>query len=209
MSFDESQFPTSVSYGASGGPRFNTNIAVISTGAEQRNQLWTNPRHQWNVSTGIKSIEHYHAVLRFFMSRRGRHRGFRFKDWFDYTSSEDPTVAVSSLDQVLGTGAGPHQLIKTYTDGVFPWVRTITKPVAGTVVVSVSGVAMPSGGVNPWSIDTTTGILTFTGTAPVGTIRAGFEFDVPVRFNIDNLDGNYENFRAAVAPSVDIIEIRI
>lgn len=210
ITIDEVRFPDSVAYGAVGGPRFNTNVAVISTGSEQRNQLWVNPRHQYNIATGIKSIQHYHDVLRFFVARRGRQRGFRFKDWFDFTSSEDPTIPYGSTDQQIGVGPGPHQLIKTYSDSLYPWVRTITKPVAGTVSISIDGVNMPSGGANPWSVDTTTGIVTFTGTLPGGgsIIRAGFEFDVPCRFNTDSLDGNYENFRVAVAQSIDIIELR-
>ena len=44
-------------------------------------------------------------------------------------------------------------------------VRTITKPVAGTVKVYLDGVEQLSG----WSVDTTTGLVTF------GTARPGVE----------------------------------
>ncbi len=58
-------------------------------------------------------------------------------------------------------------------------IRTITKPVAGTVQVYLDGVEQPSG----WSVDTTTGLVTFGVPPTLGVeVTAGFEFDVPVRF---------------------------
>jgi uncharacterized protein (TIGR02217 family) len=209
LAFDEIRFPDKVAYGASGGPVWNTNLVALVNGFEQRNQLLVNPRHRYNVATGIKQVDYYHDVLRFFLARRGRLRGFRFKDWADFSSSTSPKVAVTPFDQAIGTGVGPHQLVKAYADAISPWVRTIRKPVAGTVRVGVAGVEALSGGGTPWSINTTTGVLTFTGTPPVGAITAGFEFDVPCRFDTDELDGNHENWRAVVAQSIDLIEIRI
>jgi uncharacterized protein (TIGR02217 family) len=213
MSFDEVRFPDAVAMGATGGPRWNTNLVILQTGAEQRNQLWTTPRHAFNVATGIPNIEYYHDVLRFFVARRGRLRGFRFKDWTDCTSATSPAVAITSNDVVIGTGNGPHQLIKVYTDAVFAWTRTIRKPVSGTVRISVNGTETLAGGAFPWSIDTTTGIVTFTGSGgglPGGgaTIRAGFEFDTPCRFDTDVLAAAHTEYNAVAAQSIDIIEVR-
>jgi len=39
-------------------------------------------------------------------------------------------------------------------------------------------------------------------------VRAGFRFDVPVRFAEDRLDVSAVNFAAGEAPSVPLIEIR-
>lgn len=210
--FDEVRFPVVISVGARGGPRWNTNLVQLSSGAEQRNQLWVYPLHQWNVAAGIRSAADFALVRSFFIARRGRLRPFRFKDWADYTSASAPGVAITSTDQVIGTGSGPHQLVKLYADDVASFTRTITKPVAGTVKISVDGVETLSGGAFPWSVDTTTGLVTFTGsgpTLPSGTIRAGFEFDVPARFNSDQLDGEQIEPEVLVAASIDVIEIRI
>jgi uncharacterized protein (TIGR02217 family) len=54
--------------------------------------------------------------------------------------------------------------------------------VAGTVRIALDGVELASG----WSVDATTGIVTFAAAPGAGVaITAGFEFDVPVRFDSD------------------------
>lgn len=211
--FHEVRFPDSIAYGATGGPIWSTTIAALSTGAEQRNQNWVNARHRWNVATGIKRLADFHGVLRFFQARRGRLHGFRFKDWQDFSSATAPDVPVTAADQILGTGPGPHQLVKVYADAGGGWTRTIRKPVAGTVRVSVNGTEQTAPGWTfPWSVDPTTGILTFTGPDLPNAdalIRAGFEFDTPVRFDTDALAGTYETWRAVAVRDIDLIEIRI
>lgn len=211
--FHEIRFPDAVAYGATGGPVWSTTIAALSTGAEQRNQNWVNARHRWNIATGIKRLADFHQVLRFFQARRGRLHCFRFKDWQDFSSAPAPDVPVSAMDQALGTGPGPHQLVKLYADAGGGWTRTIRKPVAGTIRVSVGGIEQASSGwTYPWTVDVTTGLVTFTGPTPppVGwVIRAGFEFDVPVRFDTDALAGTYETWRAVAVRDIDLIEIRI
>ncbi|WP_372623816.1 TIGR02217 family protein [Falsiroseomonas sp.] len=211
--FHEVRFPDSIAYGATGGPVWSTTIAALSTGAEQRNQNWVHARHRWNVATGIKRLADFHQVLRFFQARRGRLHGFRFKDWQDFSSAASPDVPVTAMDQVLGTGPGPHQLAKLYADAGGGWTRTIRKPVAGSVRVSVEGTEqIAPGWLYPWSVDATTGLLSFTGPMlphPLFTIRAGFEFDVPVRFDTDALAGTYETWRAVAVRDIDLIEIRI
>jgi uncharacterized protein (TIGR02217 family) len=213
--FDETRFPVVVGLGARGGPRWNTNVVAVSSGAEQRNQLWVYPLHQWNVAAGIRSLADFAQVRGFFLARRGRQRGFRFKDFADYSSAALPGLAVTAFDQAIGTGPGPHQLLKTYADDVAPLTRRITKPVAGSVRIGVDGVAQTSPGWTfPWSVDVATGIVTFTGVGPAlpgiaAAITAGFEFDVPVRFNADQLDAEHIEPEILTASSIDLIEIRI
>ena len=62
-----------------------------------------------------------------------------------------------------------------------------------------------------WSVDAT-GIITFQpGHIPaIGqTITAGFEFDVPVRFDTDKLEISIQGFRHGAIPSIPIVEIRL
>jgi uncharacterized protein (TIGR02217 family) len=211
--FHEVRFPDAIAYGATGGPVWSTTVTTLSTGAEQRNQNWVNARHRWNIATGIKKLADFHQVLRFFQARRGRLHGFRFKDWQDYSSAASPNVPTSAGDHIIGVGPGPHQLVKIYSDAGGSWTRTIRKPVANTVKIRVGAFDQVSPGwTYPWSVDTTTGIVTFTGpdTPPPGfTVRAGFEFDVPVRFDTDALAGTYETWQAVAVRDIDIIEIRI
>jgi uncharacterized protein (TIGR02217 family) len=211
--FHEVRFPDAIAYGATGGPVWSTTITALSTGAEQRNQNWVNARHRWNIATGIKRLADFHQVLRFFQARRGRLHGFRFRDWQDFSSAAAPDVPITAGDQLIGTGPGPHQLVKLYADAGGGWTRTIRKPVAGTARVRVGAFeqVFPSWDY-PWAVDDTTGVLTFTGPLlpTAGTsIRAGFEFDVPVRFDTDALAGTYETWRAVAVRDIDLIEIRI
>lgn len=208
MAFHETQFPTDISYGSSGGPRRMTQIVTLKSGYEQRNQVWAHSRRNYDAGIGIRSMNQLADVIQFWEARSGPLHGFRWKDWTDYKSGL-PTAAVTNADQILGTGDGSNkifQLVKRYTNAGSEYARPIKKPVAGTVVVSVNGVAQPSG----WTVDTVTGIITFT-TAPTNThiVRAGFEFDVPVRFEDDNLSVSIEGFQAGAAQSIKVIEIRV
>ncbi len=210
--FDEVQFPPKISFGANFGPRRRTEIAALGSGAEERNAVWANSRRQGNAGSGIKNRDDIHAVIAFFEARNAQLRGFRFKDWSDYKSCA-PLQALSPLDQLLGVGNGSaadFQLVKDYTSGGVTWTRTIKKPVAGTVRVAVNNVEKTSG--VHFNVAHTTGIITFTGgnEPPNGhTVKAGFEFDVPARFNTDMLAINLSFFEAGDVPDIPIIEIRI
>jgi len=146
-------------------------------------------------------------VVAFFEARNGRLYGFRWKDWGDYKSCL-PSGTPSATDQTIGTGdgtTGAFQLVKAYSSGAQTWTRSITKPVAGTVTLALDGVMQNTG----WSVDTTTGLVTFT-TAPASgaTITAGFEFDVPVRFDTDQLDVTHDLERLGSITSIPLIEVR-
>jgi uncharacterized protein (TIGR02217 family) len=116
---------------------------------------------------------------------------------------------VTPFDQGIGSGTGAlrtFQLIKTYGAAFSPWVRTIAKPVAGTVLVAVAGTPMTSG----WSVDTATGIVTFASAPATGAaVTAGFEFDVPARFDTDKLEVNFEQFNLGSIPRIPILEVRL
>jgi uncharacterized protein (TIGR02217 family) len=138
----------------------------------------------------------------------GQLYGFRLQDFADYKSCA-PGASVSAADQPIGTGDGAttaFQLVKTYTSGPSSWTRTIKKPVDGTALVSVGGTALTGG----FSVDSTTGIVSFaTAPASGAAIAAGFEFDVPVRFDTDSLAINLSNFAAGEIPSIPIVETLI
>jgi uncharacterized protein (TIGR02217 family) len=207
MAFHEIRFPDNISRGARGGPERRTQIVELASGDEERNASWANSRRRYDVAYGIRRADDLAAVVAFFEARNGRLHGFRYKDWADYKSAL-PSQAITATDQQIGTGTGSQQifqLTKRYTSGAQTWMRTITKPVAGTVRVALGMVEQMSG----WTVDTTTGVVTFT-TAPTGgvAVRAGFEFDVPVRFDSDTLDVTLDFERLGSITAIPLLEIR-
>jgi uncharacterized protein (TIGR02217 family) len=207
MAFHEVRFPDNISRGARGGPERRTQVVELASGDEERNASWANSRRRYDVAYGIRRADDLASAVAFFEARNGRLHGFRYKDWADYKSSL-PSQAVTPTDQQIGTGTGSlqtFQLAKRYTSGAQTWVRTITKPVTGTVRVALGMVEHLSG----WTLDTTTGVITFT-TAPASgvIIRAGFEFDVPVRFDSDTLDVTLDFERLGSITTIPLLEIR-
>jgi uncharacterized protein (TIGR02217 family) len=211
MAFHAVRFPAGISLGASGGPERRTEIVVLGSGAEERNSRWADSKRSYNAGYGIQSVDDLHAVIAFFEERRGRLHGFRWKDWSDYKSCAPGAVA-SHLDQAIGVGDGvaaAFQLTKTYGSAFAPWNRAITQPVAGTVLVAVNGAAQPA---ENFTVDTITGVVTFLSEHIPGigaTVTAGFEFDVPVRFDSDRLEINLAQFEAGSIPHIPIVEIRL
>jgi uncharacterized protein (TIGR02217 family) len=207
MAFDEVQFPLRVGFGSEGGPTFSTEIVTVDGGYERRNQNWSQARRRFDASTGLRGGTDVSALLTFFQARAGRARGFRLKDWSDYTSASNGTGSSVFSDQSIGTGNGTattFQLKKTYTSGSVSYARDIRKPVSGSVTVGLSGTQAMSG----WSVDTTTGIVTFA-VAPLNgaVVTAGYTFDVPARFDTDQLSLTAEDFQSQTS-RIPIIEIR-
>ncbi len=207
--FHEVRFPLRLALGTSGGPVRRTDIVNLSNGRESRNQRWKNARRAYDAGSGIRSVADLYEVLSFFEARRGELYGFRFRDPVDFKSCP-PGETPASTDQRIGTGDGvtaAFQLVKTYADSGGSFTRRIAKPDENSVVVSVEGTNVPA---PDFSVDTATGMLTFRPgrLPPAGTvIRAGFEFDVPVRFAIDRIDVNLTAFEAGRIPSIPLMEI--
>jgi len=207
MAFHEVRFPDAISRGARGGPERRTQVVELASGDEERNASWANSRRRYDVAYGIRRADDLAAVVAFFEARNGRLYGFRFKDWGDHKSCL-PSGTPSHSDQAIGTGDGAttaFQLVKRYASGGQSWTRTITKPVAGTVRVALGGTEQPSG----WSVEMTTGVIAF-GSAPIAgiSVTAGFEFDVPVRFDTDTLDVTLDLERLGSITSIPLLEIR-
>ena len=207
MAFHEVRFPDNINRGARGGPERRTQIVELASGDEERNASWANLRRRFDVAYGIRRADDLAIVVAFFEARNGRLHGFRFKDWADHKSCM-PSGTPSPTDQVIGTGDGAttdFQIVKRYASGSQTWVRTITKPVDGTVHVALDGAEQLGG----WSIDTTTGVVTFdTAPAEDVAVTAGFEFDVPVRFDTDVLDVTLDLERLGSITSIPLLEIR-
>ena len=209
MAFHEIRFPANVSFGSVGGPQRRTEVVTLQNGHEERNTPWAHSRRRYDAGVGLRSLEDVEALIAFFEARRGMLHGFRWKDWADYKSGP-ASRAVSELDQIIGTGDGQcrvFQLQKTYRSGEESYVRPIVKPVLGTVLVAVAQDPKVEG--LEFTVDPASGLIAFETAPALGTaISAGFEFDVPVRFDTDHIQTSVASFQAGDVPSVPIVEVR-
>lgn len=210
MAFHEVRLPANLSFGSVGGPERRTEIVTLSNGFEERNSPWLHARRRYDAGLGLRALDDISELIAFFEARAGQLHGFRWKDWADYKSCL-PSGRISSEDQDIGFGdskAVQFQLRKQYISGDQSYFRPILKPVAGTVRVAVGGIEMQEG--VDYSIDTSTGRVSFT--VPPGAdapVTAGYEFDVPVRFDTDRIAVSVASFQAGDLPQVPVVEVRL
>lgn len=212
MAFHEVQFPPKIALGAKGGPERRTDIVVLGSGFEERNSRWAHSRRRFQAGYGVSGVDDLYEIIAFFEERRGMLHGFRWKDWADYKSCP-PQQTPANDDQLIGTGDGTedtYQLVKTYGATYLPYTRNINKPVTGTVLIAVNGVAQTLD--THYTLDTTTGVITFTmGNIPANghEVTAGYEFDVPARFDTDRLELDLKSHRYGDVPDVPVVELRV
>ncbi len=209
--FHDVQFPLSVSFSSSGGPERRTEIVTLESGHEERNTPWQHARRRYDAGIGIRSLVDIEQVLAFFEARAGRLHGFRWKDFTDCRSASGQEP-IAATDQDLGIGDGIRagfQLSKTYGTMAYSYTRPIAKPIVDTVVIAVDGSVKTQN--THFSINADTGEITFlSGYEPLPgqMVSAGFQFDVPVRFDTDYLAISVESFSAGAITSIPIVEIR-
>ncbi len=210
MQFHDVRFPAALSFGSVGGPERRTDVVTISNGFEERNSPWAHSRRRYDAGVGMRSLDDVETMIAFFEARYGQLYAFRWKDWSDYRSSK-PSQDVMAVDQLLATGDGSNtafQLLKTYQSGVYSYARPISKPVNGTVKVAVGGNELEEN--VGFSVDYATGQIALAVAPGAGTeVTAGFEFDVPVRFDTDSIQTSVASFQAGEIPTVPIIEVRV
>ncbi|MBJ6373613.1 DUF2460 domain-containing protein [Sedimentitalea arenosa] len=210
MNFHEVRFPASLSFGSIGGPERRTDVVTLANGFEERNTPWAHSRRRYDAGLGMRSLDDVETLISFFEARRGQMFGFRWKDWSDFKSSR-ASANISFDDQVIGVGDGQvtdFPLIKTYRSGDFSYARPIAKPVAGTVRIGIEQDEMRE--TVDFDLDISTGVVRFSS-PPAETMRitAGFEFDVPVRFDTDRIQTSVASFQAGDVPNVPVVEVRI
>jgi uncharacterized protein (TIGR02217 family) len=210
MAFHEVRFPANISFGSTGGPERRTQIVTLANGFEERNTPWAHARRRYDAGVGLRSLDDVDRLIAFFEARRGQLHGFRWKDWSDYRSCL-PSQNVGPLDQFLGQGDGVKTVFavtKLYQSGEQSYVRPIAKLVAGTIRVAVEG--DPKVESLEYAVSLNAGTITFVTPPDVGAdVTAGFEFDVPVRFDMDRIVTSVATFQAGSVPDVPIVEVRV
>lgn len=107
---------------------------------------------------------------------------------------------------MLGSGDGSRRrfaLVKRYGAGAAVQERAIRLPVAGSVRVSVNGMETAA-----FSLTDDGEVLMDAAPAAGAAVRAGFLFDVPVRFAEDRLEASRATFLAGEMASVPLVEVR-
>lgn len=197
MSFLEIRFPESIAFNSSSILEFNTTIIKAKNGYEQRNINWNSNKMKFNIINGIKTKTELDELITFFRNVKGAGYGFRFKDFTDYQAE----------NQYIGVGNGEtkeFQLIKAYrvSDNIV-YYRKITKPVISTVRVFINDIESKD-----FNIDLTTGLITLNTTPEIdSTIKASFEFDVPVRFENDIMEITMNSINSGNVKEIILAEI--
>ena len=210
MSFHEVRFPETLSFGSVGGPERRTDVVTLANGFEERNTPWAHARRRYDAGLGLRSLQDIAQLIAFFEARQGQLHGFRWKDWTDYASAM-PGAEVTFEDQEIAVADGTtqvFQLAKLYRSGPHSYLRPISKPVAGTVRLGIDNEALVEG--IDYDLDLTTGRVSLGYAPEIGrVIKAGFQFDVPVRFDTDRIQTSVASFQAGEAPNVPVVEVRV
>jgi uncharacterized protein (TIGR02217 family) len=214
--FIDTLFPLDLSVGATVSMEFQTMITRVDNGFETRNPRWNTPLRSYTIRSA-RSLQDLETLRQFYIIMRGRQRSFRFKDFSEYTSSgwgtsELTPNAITPLDQNIGTGDGTtvdFQIRKQYTVGANTINRDITKPVDDTVRISIAGSELVLGSPSDFVVDYTTGIVTLAVAPTNGqAVTAGYEFDVPVRFDTDILAAEFVSTFELEVPQIVLREVR-
>jgi uncharacterized protein (TIGR02217 family) len=202
QAFRDVNFPLDLGVHSIVEPCFSTTIATSAGGFEYRNVNWEQARLRFDVGPGLRSLVDVQELLEFFRSMRGNATAFRFRDVTD-CSSFHMIGPPNATDVLLGTGDGVRrrfELIKVYGEGE---IRRITRPVPDSLLISLDGVSN-----GDWNL-AEAGTIEFTEPPPVGTsVKAGFLFDVPVRFEEPSLRVSCKSHLAGELFSVSLLEVR-
>jgi uncharacterized protein (TIGR02217 family) len=210
MSYLSVLFPEGISYGASGGPVYSTQVVQGRNGAEQRNILWSSPLRRWEVGRYAYNEDLIAELISFWHVVAGRAYSFRFRDWQDDQAGggyDASGAFVAGTPQVIGTGNGSttaFQLKKSYTFGAQSSTRVITKPMPGAKIY-LAGVLQTSG----YTLNEESGIVTFTSppSSSVAVAWAG-QFWVECRFDSDAQQLSFESMTSADWTGIQIVEVR-
>ena len=218
---DDVRFPDKILRGATGGPSYSTTVGTTDSGFEQRNQNWAESRRKFSVARRVTNEDQMTELLAFFHARRGRARGFLFRDPTDFHvglvwhqgsgyQHDDPQQFA------LGDGAETaFQLTKVYASGGQTVTRNIHRPLddqrsdvgdtAVPVKVYFDGVEQATG----WTVDYATGVVTFDDPPDVDvSIEWAGMFDIAARFDTDEPKFDVDAMWAATWSGIDVCELR-
>src|SRR5260221_658940 len=128
MTFLAQPFPEQISFGAVGGPGFQTDVVVVNSGDEFRNRNWTQSRARYEATYGVKTPNLAGLVIAHFRNAAGKANAFPFKDWQDYKHNDAGGAGVWTM-----LTSSTFQMTKRYTSGNATSDRYIYLPRNGTI----------------------------------------------------------------------------
>lgn len=195
--FHEVSLPQFVSIYARGGPCFHTIVVSSVSGREARSTSRTHSLQQYQIKDCKLNNEQFAQLNAFFRARQGMMYGFRMRDHADHTVN----------DQQLAVGDGQKtqfQLFKSYRDDLSTYQRPIYKPIADSVIIKVNGT------VADFNCNSTNGMIKLANAPQQGaSITASFIFEVPVRFEIDNLTYHLGEDGSIIIDPLKVVEVLI
>lgn len=205
--FHDIRLPLKLARGAVGGPERQTDVIGLANGREVRIASLAGSRRRWELASALRSLDELAVLTAFFEARLGRLHAFRFRDPADHKSCA-PSAIPGPGDQLLGTGDGSRtsfDLVKHYGDAAGSQPRPIRLPDPASVRVQVGATELAPGS---FTVAVPAGTVTLVTAPPVGVpVKAGFVFDVPVRFDTDRLDVALDAFDAGRLVSVPLVEV--
>lgn len=199
LMFYELRFPEYISCKFRVGISFDNSLIFSKNGKEQRLLNRHNSRNIYTLDTNNLTNDDVDKIIKIFRVVNGRYGGFRFKDWLDYK-------AVNQQIDITDGEKNSFQLIKTYSipeNLSIKYVRKIEKPVLDTVLLKIDNEQISN-----FMIDYSTGIITLDNVPKKGkVVSCNFEFDVPVRFNSDNLEIKQTNLNNGELEEIKLVEI--
>jgi uncharacterized protein (TIGR02217 family) len=227
-------FPYNISFDSISADTFEDDVTVVDSGVSQRVSRWDQPLREYNVAYGVRTMEQLQALTNFFRLVRGRQYGFLYFDPFDHWTTIATAVeartppATGYADQWVGSGNGTTtqfqlQMVYTSPNNSINSVRPIYYPIPGGTVVDPRipltapniRVSLYNGSAwieqtSGWSVNYTTGILTFnTPPAPGVGIAWGGWFYIPVRFDTKRLPVTLKDYGVGDVTDVKLIELRM
>lgn len=166
--FSNELFPVTLAYAVSGGAEFKTIIHEGENGLESRMQMRTTPVFRYYISHEMMSASEMELFSNFFISHRGKAIAFRFHDASDNFAN--------CAQQVIN---GRGQLHKEYVVGGQVVRRKIMLPY--NCKFFVDGAQVDA------EVNEQTGEFILLDCPEDAVITASFNFDVPVRFDVDSL----------------------
>ncbi len=199
--FHEIRFPTEISRGAHGGPERRTDVVTLGSGARSATRAGPIRAAATTPATASSSLDDLHAVIAFFEERRGRLYGFRWRDRgrLQVLRAERRSPRRATSRSAPATASAPHvpagQDATARAFAPLDRGRSPSRSPARCASRSPASSRPPA----PTSRRHDDGHRHVpAGHMPGGgrPVTAGFEFDVPVRFDTDKLEINLQGFRA-------------
>jgi len=188
---------------------WRTDIAAFDSGIEQRQQILDQPIREWFINWSLLDAAGRNQVKEVFDAARGASDTFQWLDDDEYLCSAEQ-IATDGVDTA-------YQLVCTYYSGEsYEWTETKKDIVPGSIYApvvthSVDGAQTEvesSPGANEFTLDDTTGIMTF-GVAPSsGVLTCTYEYYFRVRFTEDTYD-DVQVYTGPLysAPDLHVVEV--